>query len=225
MAKYSAGDFVLVNQRQYLIKKLDGNNNVLLEDTFTKAELKYTKRELNDSIFMGTAELVFADPRKNELNGDNAKDFYSYSDTEKQTARDRLKFVRAFHQSGIKGISNKKPIRELMEQVATEEKLEAISYRTLKRFVDDYEEHGIKGLIPQTKKKGNRTPRKPKELEELIIEALEVYQNNKRPKFSTAHEYLCDQIETYNDKVKNKTLDKGLLPTLSYPTFINRAKK
>lgn len=225
MQAYKVGDFVIKDQRQYEIKRINKNNEIFLEDTFTKAKLKFSKRELNDFIFIGTAEIVSSDPHYNELNSENSKDFHSFSKAEKKSARNRHLFVKAYLESGIRGCSGKKPITDLIEGVAKDEKQKIISWRTLKRWVDAYDAYGIKGLVPKIKKKGNRTARKPESLEVLILEGLEIYKSDRRPKFKTAHEYLNDQVIIHNDKIENKELEGEPLPSLSYPSFINRAKK
>ncbi|SEK67608.1 putative transposase [Colwellia chukchiensis] len=225
MASYNVGDFIIKDDHQYQITNINKQNFVFLEDTFTNAKLKYSKRDLNDLLFLGRAEVVSSDPRYNDLHSENAKDFHSYSEEDKKIARDRFKFVRAFQESGIKGCSNKKPIRDLIADVAMEIGHEIISWRTLKRWVDQHDVYGIRGLVPQTKKKGNRKPRKPNKIEELIVEALEEYKNKTRPTFTTAHEYLSDQIILHNKEIDDGEREDERLPSFSYQSFILRAKK
>jgi putative transposase len=226
-APLEVGNFVVKDKRQYEIKRISQNGEVVLEDTFTKANITLTRRELTDSIFIGTAVVISSDSRYNELHDENAQDFHSYSDDLKAVARTRFLFVKAFRDENIKGCS-KQTLDPLIEKVSTNNETATISWRTLKRWIDAYDAYGIKGLIPKTDRKGNRKSRKQDKVEVLILEALEKYKTSKRPTFKTAFTFLSDRILLQNEELKgsdNEPSSNERLDTISYQGFINRAKK
>lgn len=228
IAPLEIGNLLIKDERQYEIMRITKKNEVFLEDTFSKAKLKFSRREINDFLFLGQAELISSDARYNELHSDDAMDFHSYSESLRAEARMRYTFVRTFIDSGIKGCSGKESVVTLIKQISDEKKLEIISWRTLKRWLDAYQLYGIKGLIPNTKRKGNRTSRKKENLEKLILEALEGYKDKKRPTYRTAYEDLKDIILIHNHELKQSETPvkpDEYLDTISYPAFINRAKK
>lgn len=221
------GNFIVKGEKQYEIKHITEKHEYVLEDTITEAIVKYSRRELNDLIFIGSVDVISSDSRYNELHNEKAKDFHSYPEKLKAEARQRYLFVKAFKDEKIKGCSQKR-LDPLIERVSREAKAELISWRTLKRWIDAYEEYGIKGLIPKTKKKGNRKSRKNKKLESLIIEALEKYKSSTKPTLTTAHTYLNDHVLLHNLEIESKESKSStdeLLDTISYQGFINRAKK
>lgn len=226
-APLAVGNFIVISQKQYEIKKINNINEVFLIDSITEVEVKYAKRVLTDLIFIGKAEVISSDSRYNELHNENSKDFYSYPDALKAVARQRYKFVRAFNDENIKGCSER-TLTPLINKVSEHHNIEKVSWRTLKRWIDSYDQYGIKGLIPKTAKKGNRKPRKNDQLEKLILEALEKYKDAKRPTLRTAFTYLNDHVLLHNDEIENdtsKVANDELLDTFSYQGFINRAKK
>jgi putative transposase len=226
-APLEIGNFVVQNKRQFQIKHISQNGEFELEDTFTKAIITITRRELNDSIFLGSAVVISSDSRSNELHVDNAQDFHSYSDELKAIARKRYMFVKAFRDGNVKGCSEQ-TLSPLIEQVCAKAETALISWRTLKRWIDAYDDYGIKGLIPRTKSKGNRKSRKQDEVEKLILAALTKYKSSRRPTFKTAFQYLNDDILLHNESIKTSGSEystNDLLDTISYQGFINRAKK
>jgi putative transposase len=226
-AQLEVGNFVVKDEKQYEIKRINNKNEIFLEDTFTNARVKYSRRELNDLIFIGTAEVISSDLRYNELHNENAKDFHSYPEELKAVARQRYLFVKVFNDEQIIGCSER-TLTPLIDKVCDDHAVEKISWRTLKRWVDAYDQYGIKGLIPKTGKKGNRKSRKNEKLEKLIIEALEEYKSSTRPTLKSAYTYLNDYILLHNQEIEcdeSKLSTDELLDTISYQGFINRAKK
>ncbi len=226
-APLAVGNFIVISQKQYEIKDINNKNEVFLIDSITEAEVQYSKRVLTDLTFIGKAEVISSDSRYNELHNENSKDFYSYPDKLKAVARQRYKFVRAFNDENIKGCSER-TLTPLINKVSEHHGIEKVSWRTLKRWIDAYDQYGIKGLIPKTAKKGNRKPRKSDQLEKLILEALEKYKDDKRPTLRTAFTYLNDHVLLHNDEIENdisKITNDELLDTFSYQGFINRVKK
>jgi putative transposase len=226
-AQLKIGNFVVQSKRQYEIQQISQNGEIVLEDTFTKAKITLTRRELTDSIFIGTAEVISSDSRYNELHDDNAQDFHSYSDELKAVARKRFLFVNAFKDEKIKGCSEH-TLTPLIDKVCARNETTHISWRTLKRWIDAYDDYGIKGLIPKTNRKGNRKSRKQNKVEVLILEALEKFKNSKRPTFKTAFQSLYDDILLHNHALGSSGQEPSAdqhLDTISYQGFINRAKK
>tara|TARA_R110002167_G_scaffold298619_10_gene502947 strand:- start:2768 stop:4723 length:1956 start_codon:yes stop_codon:yes gene_type:complete len=221
-APLEVGNFVAQNKRQYEIKHMSQNGEFELEDTFTKAIITITRRELNDSIFLGSAVVISSDSRYNELHVDNAQDFHSYPEELKVVARSRYVFVKAFEDEEIKSCSERS-LKPLIELVCQNNEVSPINWRTLKRWIDAYHKYGIKGLVPKTKSKGNRKSRKQEKVEKLILEALDKYKKSTRPTFRTAFTYLDDYILLHNDR-QDKNLHEPLA-RISYQGFINRAKK
>jgi len=226
-APLAVDNFIVINEKQYEIKRINNKNEVFLVDSITKAKVKYSKRILNDLIFIGDAEVISSDARYNELHNENAKDFHSYPEELKAVARQRYLFVNAFNNDQIKGCSER-TLTPLIDKVCDTSAAEKISWRTLKRWIDAYDQYGIKGLIPKTGKKGNSKSRKSQKLEKLILEALEEYKSSTRPTLKTAHTYLNDHVLLHNQEIEcdeTKLSTDELLDTISYQGFINRAKK
>ena len=196
------GNFIVKSERQYEIKRITEKHEYVLEDTINETIVKYTRRELNDLIFIGTVDVISSDSRYNELHNEKAKDFHSYPEELKAEARQRYLFVKAFKDEKIKGCS-KDTLDPLIAIVSVKADVKKISWRTLKRYLDAYEEYGIKGLIPKTKKKGNRKSRKNEKLEKLIIEALEKYKSSTRPTLKTAYTYLNDYVVLHNLEIES----------------------
>jgi putative transposase len=221
------GNFIVKGEKQYEIIRVTEKHEYVLQDTITEATLKYSRRELNDLIFIGSVEVISSDSRYNELHNEKAKDFHSFPEELKAVARTRYRFVKAFKDENIKGCSER-TLKPLIGRVCDVHDAEIISWRTLKRWIDAYEEYGIKGLIPKTKKQGNRKSRKKDQLENLILEALEKYKSSTRPTFRTAYETLNDIVVLHNLEIESnesKPSTDEFLDTISYQGFINRAKK
>ncbi|WP_334019008.1 hypothetical protein [Alteromonas sp. S015] len=221
------GNFIVKDERQYEITEIGPKKEIYLKDSITSAKLKYSFKEISDLIFLGQAQVISTDSKFNKLHSDDAMDFHSYPEELKAVARERHLYVKAFEVSGIKGCSNKKPIRELIETVASQNDIEPISWRTLKRYIDAYGEYGVRGLVPSTKKKGNRKSRKSEKLEAFISDALEQFKDSKRPTFAKAYEGLKDRIVIHNHELKLQDTPPDAseyLDSISYQGFINRAK-
>ena len=213
------GNFVFKGNRQYEIIDVNGHK-VTLRDSITDNQLIIKISELSDQILLGKARITFSDVKKQKLHGDLAMDFSSYSEDLKKGALEKWVYVDALRKSDITTYT-KNSLADLIEEVNDRTGFKAPNWRTLKRWYDNAEVNGIRGLIEKRHLKGNREDRVDEETNTYIISALERLKKSEKISFKRAHLFFEDEIKIEN---AGRELEKKL-SILTYQGFINRAKK
>jgi len=213
------GNFVFKENSQYKIIEINGHK-VTLKDSITDNELIIKVSDLSDQILLGKAKITFSDVKKQKLHGDLAMDFSSYSEELKKGALEKWAYVDAIRKSDITTYT-KNSLADLIEEVNDRTGFKAPNWRTLKRWYDNAEKNGIRGLIEKRHLKGNREERVDEETNKYIISALERLKNSEKISYKRAHKYFMDEIELDNATRENE----NQLSSLTYQGFINRAKK
>ncbi|SFF89649.1 DDE-type integrase/transposase/recombinase [Neptunomonas qingdaonensis] len=220
---YKIGDFIVVSndvvEKQFEIVGVDGNL-IRLVDAFNLIASTRTIIELNELVLKGSAKILPKSQKERDFKDPWSLDFSGYSENDKSEARRRYRYICAA--SEVKSFTSEylDPIREA---VAIELSEVPPSARTIARWQKSYIEAGcsIKGLLPSTKKKGNRSPKVSKTAEIHIQDAIDHYKQSMSPSFSSSHDYMKTKIHYENRLVTDD--QKLRVPTL--PTFIKRVKK
>ncbi len=220
MSKITIGDYFVRDKRQFEIKSIDGST-IELEDVISLIITEIPFTEMADLIFRGEAQIVSSKPKVENISGDNARDFSSYPEALKKVALYRWKFVKkVLVDKKITKFSPKR-LDPVIDEVVEEYGVEKTSWRTLKRWLDRYQELGMRGLVPLTEFKGNRESRVPEETDSYIYDALMKLSKKERVSYRTAFTKFKDSV-----LIENSTrAEDAQLPLITYPSFVKRAKK
>jgi putative transposase len=219
MNKLKIGNFLIKDERQYKITAIEGHE-VILEDTVTDVRIRLKSSKISDLILLGKAKMISNDTNIERISGDLSPDFSSYDEKLKEKARYKWKFISRVLEQGITSFSPG-TLTPLINEVSKEYGVKSVNWRTLERWLKKYQVNGIRGLIPQHSRKGNRESRVGDETDQYLFDALESLKNSEKVTFSTAYTYFKDAI-----LLENATRQTNeYLPIVSYQSFIKRANK
>ena len=208
------------SEKLFLIVDIDGAN-VRLEDTVSGVITTEDASVISKRLSCGEAEIISKNESARNVDRINTMDFAGYSEEDKFVAKYRLVFVLAVINAGVDdfAIATLTPI---VDAAAEKEKLTPPSIRNLQRWLRAYidTDYSIRGLLPQTKKQGNRQLKVDAAVEYFIKQGIEFYKKLEKPIVNSAYNEMVDLI---NEENELKLGEKLSIP--SYNCFKKRLEK
>lgn len=223
MSNYSLniGTHLIIHGRQYEIVEVINTGKIKCIDINTNQAHFFETKLLLDAFISGDA--AFLDRKEinsqPDLNIKLIREFSAFSDKEKATAKKRLKYVKAIlDYAAEKPADRKQQLQKVAKAVGD---VRPPSWVTVSKWIKSFESSSqdIRSLVPQHKKKGNRTPRLNDTQELLISEAIDHYLTPERPFITTAYKKLQKLIWKFN---QNAVIP---IEEPSYDTFKSRIKE
>lgn len=214
-----AGAEIIIDGHKFRITSIV-SGQVHLIDLITKAELTYKKRDIETLIFKDEAKFSYDDPKLRQITATTSGDFSIQSDENKNKARERLEYIEAVLDSGIRGLTQKN-LDPLIEKVSSRLDGKRPSWRTLKRWYDLFSQYGNAGLIPNYGKRGNRKSRVSTKLDELIDKSLDELKRKEKISFIEAYKNFKDSVVLTNRELQGSEM----LKPISYVSYLARARK
>ena len=224
MSAITEGNYLAItvkgSEKLFLIVGIEGEL-LRLEDAVSGAMISENAAIVSQRLSAGEAEIVSKNTISRNLSKPKSQDFASYSEEDKFVAKYRLIFVRAVIDAGVDDFSVNS-LKPILAKTANDEKLTPPSIRTLQRWIKAYIEadYSIRGLIPQTSKKGNKNKKVNSALEPFIAKGIEFYKRMEKPTISTAYNEMVDLIHEENELMLS---DKLSIP--SFVSFWHRIKQ
>lgn len=227
---YKVGDYIVIksedSEKQFQITEC-GTNYIRMTDCFSQIKSQRKITELDELVVSGIATIVQQNVNERKIHHINAKDFSSYSEKEKQKARDKFEFVIGIIDKGLPSVS-KERIDPVIDEIYEEGSFETITKRpharSVQRWIKSYKEanNSIRGLIPLDSQKGNYEPKVENNIEQYFDAAIEHFKRLERPTIASSYDHLDTLIEYKNSFIKEHS-NKLTVPSLT--AFIKRLKK
>jgi len=213
---------ITAKEREELFKITDFcENEVRLQDTITGAFVSKKIQDISALLSKGDAEIISKNKTSRELNRPDCLDFSSYDENDKRKAKYRLKFIKAVLDDENKRKS-KISLEEVIKKISATEKIPVASVRSVQRWIKSYIEsdYSIRGLLPHSRNKGNRSGKVAPEVEAFITRGIKHFKKTERCSVMTAYEEMKGLIYDENELGIGKKL---VVP--SYRTFLSRLEK
>ncbi|MBO1256691.1 transposase family protein [Alteromonas sp. 5E99-2] len=232
ISTYKVGDHIIINsgdtEKQFKIVEC-GNNYIRILDTFTQIKSKRKITELDELVVLGTAIIKPQAPAESRVSGIDAKDFASFSEKEKQKARDKYAFVNGILERDIASRS-KDVIDPIIDEIwsGQDDPFATIKKRpharTVQRWISSYIEanNSIRGLLPLDSHKGNYKTKVVPEVDQHIVTAIAYFKSLEKPSIASSYDHLETLVEFDNGKIDEPS-KKRKVPSL--PAFIKRLEK
>jgi len=224
MNKFIIGNYLSITAkgREKLFKIISfSEGDVRLEDSVTGAFVLEKTQNVSAILSKGEGHIISEKQDSKTLNDSDSLDFSGYDESDKSEAKYRFKYINAVFDDNGKN-SSKVSLDKIITVVSCEENIRAPSIRSLQRWIKSFIEsdYSIRGLLPRSKNKGNKTAKVAQQVEQFISQGIQYYKKVEQCSVMSAYEKMKSLIHFENELCLG---DKLIVP--SYRTFLSRIEK